>query len=348
MNLKKKRVIKILGAGIAGITSAIILAKNGYSVKVFESRSRIGSFFERTVHSLRNYLYDYDVVERYKKLGIKIQNVYPIFKEFRYSPALNCVEIYSKNKPLFYNFIRGYRDKRSIDIKLYQTAKNFGVNFYFNKKSISVKKVDIVATGASSVNITGYGRYYSKVFGLKPNSLYFFLDNDISPKGYICILPFRNNVAILIVSRKKVSKKIFQKNFEKLRRKNPIIKNIIKRAKFANEIFGVAFSNLTKTAIKNGKIHIGESAGFLDSATGFGTHYAILSGYLAAKSIIKNESFDKLWKNEFKKELKNQYFKKKKLQKFNNNDYENTIKELIKKFGSKVSAKNYARLHKSS
>ena len=95
MRLSKKKQIKILGAGISGLVSGIILAKNGYPVKIFEKRSRVGSFLKKDIHTLKNYYYGYDVIEKYKELGIKISHFYPIFKEFRFSPSLKHIEIYS-------------------------------------------------------------------------------------------------------------------------------------------------------------------------------------------------------------------------------------------------------------
>jgi flavin-dependent dehydrogenase len=53
------------------------------------------------------------------------------------------------------------------------------------------------------------------------------------------------------------------------------------------------------TAIKEGKLYVGEAAGFLDNLTGFGMFYAIRSGYFAAKSITESADYDKLWKTEF-------------------------------------------------
>ena len=44
-------------------------------------------------------------------------------------------------------------------------------------------------------------------------------------------------------------------------------------------------------------------AGFQDELFRFGMRYAIISGYLAAKSIIEGLDYDKLWKKKFSKEF---------------------------------------------
>lgn len=339
---KKKRAIKILGAGASGMMSAITLARNGFKVEIFEKRPKIGSFFEKDVHSLRNYCYNYDVIEKYKELGIKISNVYPIFKEFRFSPSLNQIEIYSKNKPLFYNFIRGYNDKRSFDVEFYRIAKKNGVKFYFNKVP-KISEIDIVATGASSIKGIAYGAYYKNIQN-EANSLYVFFDNRYSKKSYSYIAPFNKEASVIITSTQKQSKKEMKKKFGRLIKENLIVKNLLKGAKFKNEIFGHAFYDLPKTAIKNNKLYVGEAAGFLDAARGFGTHYAIFSGYLAAMAIIKEENYDKLWKRTFGKELKNQYFRRAKLEKLSNEKYEKNTKTIIKNYNNKISANAYKNL----
>lgn len=345
-NMAGDEKIKILGAGISGLVAGIVLSKHNYKVEILEKRSHVGSFFEKDIHSFRNYLYKYDVLEKYQELGIKVPNVYPVYKEFRFSPTMKKIEIYSKGKPLFYNFIRGYKKKESFDINLFETAKKNGVKFCFNQ-TVTSDKVDIVASGSNSAKMVGYGAYYSRVPGksVSPNTNYIFFDNRYSPCGYSCILPFNDEVAIILGSTKIESKDELRKRFNCLKNNNPIVKKIIKKSKFENEIYGYFFYDFPKTAIKNGKLYIGEATGFLDAATVFGTHYAILSGYSAAMAIIRNKNYDVLWKRAFGEELKNQYLKREKIQKFTNQDYENKIDNLIKNYGNKISSSKYRRLH---
>lgn len=341
---KYNRQVKILGAGISGLVAGIVLSKHGYKVEIFEKRSRIGSFFKKTIHSFRNYLYGYDVIDKYKQLGVNISNVYPIYKEFRFTPSMKIIEIYSKNKPLFYNFIRGYEKKESFDVELYKTAKKNGVRFYFNQTT-KIEDVDVVACGASLAKIVGYGEYYSGITNINPNTIYIFFDNRYSSHGYSCVLPFNNEAAVILVSTKIENKIDLKKRFYLLKNNNAVIKKIIKNAKLENEIFGYSYYDDFQSAIKNKKLYVGEAAGFMDAATGFGTYYAVLSGCFAAKAIIEDKNYDVLWKQYFEKELKIQYLKRKEIQKFTNQNYENKIDNLIKNYGSKISSTKYRILH---
>lgn len=339
--------IKILGAGISGMTAAIVLSRAGYRVDIYEKRKHVGSFFEKDIHSFRNYLYDYDVIEKYKQIGVGISNVYPIYKEFRYAPSLKKIEIHSDDKPLFYNYFRGCKDERSFDVELYKAAKKEGIGFHFNK-NVKIDHVDIVATGARSANFLGYGEYYSGVTGIAPNSNYIFLNNRYSPNGYGYILPFNNEVVVILGSAKIESKSQLKKRFNLFKSENPIIKSAISGAKLENEIFGYLHYSLPTTAMKKGKLYVGECAGFLDSATMFGVHYAILSGYLAARSIIEDTNYDIEWKKVFGEELRHQFFKREKLQKLENEDYEKLIDDIIGSHGNKILSNEYRKLHSYS
>ena len=49
---------------------------------------------------------------------------------------------------------------------------------------------------------------------------------------------------------------------------------------------------------------VGEQAGFQDALWGFGMRHAILSGVLAAQSLLYGEDYTRLWKNAFGLQLK--------------------------------------------
>jgi len=48
-------MIKILGAGLSGLTAGINLAKNGYEVEIFELRNDCGARFKGDLQGLENW-----------------------------------------------------------------------------------------------------------------------------------------------------------------------------------------------------------------------------------------------------------------------------------------------------
>jgi hypothetical protein len=63
---------------------------------------------------------------------------------------------------------------------------------------------------------------------------------------------------------------------------------------------GYAAFFLGHTGILQNRLYVGESAGFQDFLWGFGMRYAVLSGFLAAHSIIDGADYDLLWKRDLK------------------------------------------------
>jgi flavin-dependent dehydrogenase len=61
---------------------------------------------------------------------------------------------------------------------------------------------------------------------------------------------------------------------------------------------------LRPSAVQGKKLYLGESAGFQDALFGFGMRYAMMSGFLAAESIVKGLSYDELWQENLLPSLK--------------------------------------------
>jgi len=64
--------IGIAGAGIAGLTAAINLARNGFDVTVFERASDVGSRFSGEFQGLENWTSERDILDVLKELGVEI------------------------------------------------------------------------------------------------------------------------------------------------------------------------------------------------------------------------------------------------------------------------------------
>ena len=92
---------------------------------------------------------------------------------------------------------------------------------------------------------------------------------------------------------------------------------------------------------KDGKLLVGEAVGLQDFLFGFGIKYAITSGYLAAKSIYDNLSYNKLIKNDLQKRQFRSLMARMFYHKLSNRGYERVIrglsgKKLIQKIMEKM------------
>ena len=77
-------------------------------------------------------------------------------------------------------------------------------------------------------------------------------------------------------------------------------------------------------------LYVGESAGFQDGLWSFGLRYAILSGYLAARSIIDGTDYDRLWKGGLKPMLETSLVNRFLLERFGLAGYRHITRQLAK------------------
>jgi len=288
--------VKILGAGISGLTAAINLAKEGYDVEIHEKLSDVGKKHKLNFEGLENWTTD--IMELLKKVNIKVNFKNKGFNHVTwYSPSFKEANIKDK-KPFFYLVERG--GKNSLEFSLKKQALNLGVRFKFNTK---LKSADIISTGAKKPMGLAVGTFYEnvnfedKVIGI--------LSNKIASNGYFYINVWNKRASVCtLTSSFSGNVKVNIRKFHMNNLKINLCKKILNGAKIKHTFSGFGNFRVPKTAVINGKIHTGEAVGFQDAFLGFGMKYAFLSGYFAAKSIIDKISYDKLWRKSFKNELK--------------------------------------------
>jgi flavin-dependent dehydrogenase len=311
----------VIGAGIAGLSSALHLAKSDIKTTVFEQNNFIGCGGDN-FQAVRNYDVDYDFLDYLIKQGCPIKNSKAIYKIVKYSPSGKSMTVSSDGKPLFYVLRRG-PSSDSLDMQLYKYALDSGVKFNFNEKR-TLSSADIVASGPIFRNIWGYGAVFEGV-DVDERTIHLFMDNNYAPKGgYIYAIPFGKD-------KLTVASTTFDLNsplpflFEKFIKENKIVSDLIQSAYKKTYFGGYAYSNVPLTAQIKGVKFVGCAAGFVEAARGFGIKYAIQSGNLAANSLIENKNYDILWKSEFGEELEKGLKRRLFFEKLSNADLEKMI-----------------------
>lgn len=137
-------MIKILGAGISGLTAAINFAKAGYNVEIFELREDCGTRFNGDLQGLENWTTKKDVLKDLKSMNLNINFKFKPFKSIIVTDGTSNVK-FSFKRPLFYLVKRG-KMYESIDQGLKRQAQELGVKIYFNSK-MKEKNVHIIANG---------------------------------------------------------------------------------------------------------------------------------------------------------------------------------------------------------
>lgn len=315
-------MVKILGAGLAGLAAAIKLAQAGMDVTVLEKRDFVGRTVD-DIQAIRNYEHDYDQLEYFKQNGILIDRAKPIYRIIKHAPSGKSMAIQPENgKPLFYSVKRG-PGHISVEHQLYNQATKLGADVVFNS-SADLKSTDaeIISVGGVYNNIWAYGSVYADA-NVNEETILFFMDNRYCPKGYIYAVPYGKEVTVAATTFE-IGAPIPQL-FEKFINENPVMKDALDGAAFVKHTSGFEYASIPKTAVINGKRIAGSAAGFLDPSRGFGIKYALLSGMMAAQSIIEKTDYDALWKAAFENELLEGFKRRFLLERMGNDDYEKFI-----------------------
>ncbi len=295
--------IKILGAGLSGLSAAINLAKEGKEVDVFERKSQVGDHIRPNYQGLLRTHND--------PMGyLKSYNLEPKFNLLRLKKGILCtrtrdIEV-SLKEPIDF-VLRG--GKNSLEYGLYNQAKSMGVNFYFNRK-MEKANVDIVATGHFRCDMLAFGCVYEELDFPKDRFLYMH-DDRYSPRGwYLYVTPLPDGRYKIVNCTSQPYVKQTKKLYYKAIKERKILRNIVGERKPVEKFGGFGGCNFPKSAKKGNSLYVGEAAGFQDPFRGFGMNYAIESGYLAAKAVLNGSDYDKLWKAYFKRRIKTDLYRR--------------------------------------
>jgi flavin-dependent dehydrogenase len=310
------KTIKILGGGISGLTAAINLKYAGLDVEVYERKSFCGKR-TRDFQFLENWTFEENALDLLQDLNIQTHFFFkPWYSLELISPSSKkCLK--RTSQPLMYLVKRGPLGD-SIDYALQKQAIAAGVPIHFNSK-LRTEEADIIATGIKEPTVIIMGITFP--FDHSDKALTLF-DDDLSFKFYSYFIV--NDKVGEITSINPTARKdhkarldLTVKRFEELL--NFKISTVTHRFTSAASLF---FLN---NAQINNQYLIGEAAGFQDCLAGFGMIYAFKSGYYAARSIIENNDFDRLWTAEMLKPLNASRANRFLFEKLSNDGYEKLV-----------------------
>jgi flavin-dependent dehydrogenase len=280
--------VQIYGAGLSGLVSAINLVREGYHVTVYEKEKKIGGLSEchPSVHMTPMHR---EQMERY--VGIELQSCFSKLNDFRgYIGQKKCV-FSTKN---MYVVERGPRAS-SLDYFLYKIALDEGVSFKFShaltsEELRSIPEDSIIATA-------GYSKIVSALH--LPYVTFKQFDTHIQTD--------LENVSIAYFGD-------FTTDYGYISTKNGLLsaqlsgplhlsqENLIKFTNVVKETEGIeldGWSSIVSYFPKKARLFTkgggktvvlaGDVAGFLDPFFGFGVNGALLSGKIAAMSILSKQ-----------------------------------------------------------
>lgn len=298
-----KKTIKILGAGLSGLTAGINLAKAGYIVKIYEKRSDSGARFHGDLQGLENWSEKVDVLDDLRKINIDVSFDHTPFNEF-FGIDNGNKRPFKFDQAIFYVVKRGSMEG-SIDQSLKNQALKFGVKIKYNQ-TISPSDVDIVATGPITKAVVGAAK--GIVFETThPDIAIGIADTSVANGGYAYLLVTKGYGCLCSA----VCGDLGNINDCFTETKKIITKTLSLDIKNPQNVGGIMCFSIKNKYKDDKSLFVGEAAGLQDLLFGFGMRHAIKSGYIAAQSIINNQNYEenveKYFANKRKAGIVNRY-----------------------------------------
>ena len=287
--------ITICGAGPAGLTAGINLAKHDYTVTIYEKKKDVGMRFRGDFQGFENWSSQQDIIDE-----LKTMNIQPTF----WNKPISTAEFYDYQrfnrqihfeKPGLYLIRRG-PIPNTLDQSLKQQALDAGITIKFNTH-LHPNKADIIATGPRRVDGIVRGIVFETKFERMPTII---LDDRLAPKSFAYFLTGQQSgcLGTGLTSNYHLADTYLDKTIAAFKELFDFeIHNPIRFTGYGNFFIQTKYS-------EKGKLYVGEAAGLQDYLLAFGLRQAITSGYLAAESIIHKTNYDTLVRQRFSGQLK--------------------------------------------
>lgn len=298
--------IAIAGAGPAGLTAALTIARNGGRAVLDERQPDVGSRFHGDFQGLENWTTDGDVLEELASLGIEPSFEHTGFRECVFYDPAGREYVFRSPKPLWYLVRRG-PFPGSLDHSLKAQALAAGAECRFGRLREHLPEGGIVAHGPHRADAIAVGYTFETD---RADAAFSVVSEALAPKGYsyLLIARGRGTLASCLFADFHQEKKYLERTVEFFQRKAGLEMRQARPFGGYGNVFSAAEPRKGKL------LYVGEAAGFQDALFGFGMRFALLSGYLAARAWLegKPEVYDRLWQRRLggllKRSVVNRYF----------------------------------------
>ena len=297
MSRRETPEVRIVGAGPAGLAAALTVVRAGGRAIVHEQRSDVGGRFHGDLQAIENWTTADDVLEELERIGVAPSFEARPFREgVCFDPEGRQFRLTSP-EPLFYLVRRG-PGPGTLDSALKAQALSAGVEIRFREPRARLPEGGIVAGGPRGADAIAVGYVFDTD---SADRALVALSDRLAPKGYAYLLLCggRGTVATCL--------------FEDFHNERLYLERTVA---FFRERAGLAMRNpvrfggagnvlVPKTARQGSILFAGEAAGFQDALWGFGIRIGMLTGHLAARSLLERspESYDRQWRARLGRQL---------------------------------------------
>ena len=288
--------VTVVGAGVAGLGCAIVLAQAGRRVVVREAHGRVGARFHGDFQGLENWSSDRDVLEELASHGIGPRFDHHPVRAGTVFDAWGHQYHVASRFPIYYLVRRG-SEAGTLDHGLLVRARELGVEVRFNARVRHVDGPAVLAGGPRVAEAIAAGYVFETDMA---DGDWLALHDRLAPAGYAYLLIHggRGTVASCLFTGFKQEAEYVARTVEMFRARVGL------RMRDPRPFGGFANFRLPRSAIQGGHLVIGEHAGFQDALAGFGMRYALRSGILAARSLIEGTDYRSLWRRQLLPQLR--------------------------------------------
>ena len=287
---RRDEVLTIVGAGPAGLSCAIALARAGRAVVVRERQPGVGHRFHGDFQGIENWSDKVDVLDEMEQAGLRTDFDHQGFASGTAFDSRGRAHVLRGSRALFYLVRRGPQSG-TLDHALLCQAVQAGVEVRFRDNVRSVDDPGVLAAGPRVADVIAAGYVFDTDM---PDGAWLALDDRLAPQGYAYLLVHRG--------RGTVASCMFSGFKEQARHVAATVDFFVARTglvmRDARSFGGYGNVRVARAALQGGHPVIGEQAGFQDALAGFGIRYAMRSGLLAACALLCGQDYRALWRRE--------------------------------------------------
>jgi len=282
--------IVIVGAGPAGLSAAIHLRRSGYPVEIYERQKTVGARFIGEYQILENYSRKENVLGELAKMGIEANFEHIQVQGATLYDDRQTGRLVRSQEPYGF-FLRRGSASGTLDRGLEAQALDLGATIHFGEH-LAPEEADIVATGPGPAD--GIAKEIAFHTG-STDRVEVIFDPELAPGGYAyCfILNGWGTLGLALLKGYSQLEHQFERAKARFQSLNPF--------EIDSPQSGYSYMNfyLHGSSQRGGALFAGEAGGFQDYMFGLGIRYALISGHLAARAVVENADYDRLWSERF-------------------------------------------------
>ena len=268
----------ILGAGLSGLSAAIVLASSGKDVHVHEVRQDSGARFDGDFQGIENWTSERDFFDEMREWGLDPES----FK----SDPFGIVDLVHPDDVITqpvtdgvaFRVVERGTDDHCIDQGFKRMAIEAGVKIHYGVK-VDPSDCDIIAAGPKESSAVAFGEIFETNHA---NHVTFQLNDKLAPGAYsyMIIIDGIGLICTCLWRKQRKSSRFLDETIAWYEKHYDLDRKPIKR------VGGKGDFSIPNKYVSQGRYYVGEAGGLQDFMWGFGMRYAITSGVLAGKSIL--------------------------------------------------------------